>query len=127
MAYYHWCLRFSKLIFFFHFVFISIFISNNYNFPHRFFFQLPPVCTDHRSLFRFLILGYTIYFTTLYYTVLHCTLLYHTTLYYTILYYPILYYTILYFTKSKQFYYPRTEDSLQPTDMIDFSKFIRNF
>ena len=76
----------------------------------------------------------------LYYTVLYPTLLYSTPLYYTILYYTILYYTILYYTmlyyswgkrschacwklmlesKIKQFYHPRSEDSLQSTHMIN--------
>ena len=62
-------------------------------------------------------------------------LLYYTTLYYTTLYYTILYYTILYYSwgkrlchacrklmlesKIKQFYHPRSEDSLQSTHMIN--------
>ena len=45
-------LNFYNQIFFFHFAFISTSFFNNQNFPYRFFLQLPPVFTDHRSLFQ---------------------------------------------------------------------------
>ena len=66
----------------------------------------------------------------LHYTTLHYTILYYTKLYYTILYYIILYYSwckrschaywkLMLESKIKQFYHPRSEDSLQSTHMIN--------
>ena len=76
-----------------------------------------------------------LYYIILYYSILHYTILYFTVLYYTILYYTMMYYTILYYSwgkrschacwrlmlesKIKQFYHPRSEDSLQSTHMIN--------
>ena len=70
------------------------------------------------------------YFTILCYTTLHYTILYYTILNYTILYYIILYYSwckkschaywkLMLESKIKQFYHPRSEDSLQSTHMIN--------
>ena len=92
---------------------------------------------------KYAILYYTtLHYTTLYYTILYYNILYYTILYYTILYFSILYYTILYYSwgktsshacwklmlesKIKQFYYPRSEDSLQSTHMINQGGFFES-
>ena len=83
---------------------------------------------SYYTILYYTILYYTIlYYTILYYTILYYTILYYTTLHYTILYYIILYYTILFLGQRvvpcllevKQFYHPRSEDSLQSTHTIN--------
>ena len=71
----------------------------------------------------------------LYYTILYYAILYYTILYYAILYYNTLYYIwekrsfhacwkLMMVSKIKQSYYPRSEDSLQLTYMINQAGFL---
>ena len=71
-----------------------------------------------------------LYYTILYYTTQNYTIIYCTKLHYTLLYYIMLYYSwskkschacwkLMLESKIKQFYHPRSEDSLQSTHMIN--------
>ena len=80
---------------------------------------------------------YSTYYTILYYTILYYTILYYTILHYTILYCAVLYYSwgkrschacckLMLESKMKQFYHPRSEDSLQSTHMINHGGFFES-